>query len=156
MSSEKVVIGIVPRDRFSMFRSCLEALYAHTDVPFRVVVVAGGVDGATRQYLQKLQAQKDNPTVVLVDHFLMQGEARNLALRHMQDRFVVVLENDTIVHKHWLRPLLDCRREEGAAVVAPLILSRWSRKIHAAGGVFEEREKDGAVEFHHQMVYAEM
>jgi glycosyltransferase involved in cell wall biosynthesis len=32
-------------------------------------------------------------------------------------------------------------------------LSRWAGRIHTAGGVFEEREQDGAVAFHHQMVY---
>jgi GT2 family glycosyltransferase len=156
MSSENVVIGVVPRDRFSMFPQCLEALYTHTDVPFRVVVVAGGTDVATRQYLQNLQERKTNMSVVLVDRLLMQGEARNVAMRQAKERFFVVLENDTIVHENWLCPLLDCVREEEAAVVAPLILDFWDRGIHAAGCVFKEREKDGIVEFHHQVMYTGM
>jgi hypothetical protein len=56
MASEMLVIGVVPRDRLSPFPRCLEALYAHTDTPFRVVLVAGGADHATRQHLQSLQA----------------------------------------------------------------------------------------------------
>jgi glycosyltransferase involved in cell wall biosynthesis len=150
-SSESVVVVVVPRDRFSMFPRCLEALYAYTDVQFRVIVVTGGTDRKTQEYLHQLQVQKDNLSVVLVDRLLMQGEARNVAIRQATERFCVVLENDTIVHKNWLAPMLECMREEGAAVVMPLIL--WYRRIHAAGCMFEDREKDGAVVFHHRIMY---
>lgn len=151
MLSESVVIAVVARDRFSMFPRCLEALYAHTDVRFRVIVVAGGTDRTTEEYLHQLQVQKDNMSVVLVDRLLMQGEARNVAIRQADERFCVVLENDTIVHENWLRPMLECMREEGAAVVTPLIM--WYRGIHAAGCMFEEREKEGTVVFHHEIMY---
>jgi hypothetical protein len=71
------------------------------------------------EYLRQLQRQKDNLSVVLVDRLLMQGEARNLALRDVHERLCVVLENDTIVHANWLTPMLACMREERAAVVTP-------------------------------------
>ena len=153
-SSETVVIAVVPRDRFSVFSRCLEALYTYTDVQFRVIVVAGGTDRTTEEYLHQLQAQKDNMTVVLVDRLLMQGEARNIAIRQANERFCVILENDTIVHENWLGPMLECMREERAAVVTPLIL--WYRGIHAAGCMFEERDKDGTIAFHHNIMYTEI
>jgi glycosyltransferase involved in cell wall biosynthesis len=150
-SRESVAIVVVPRDRFSMFRRCLEALYAYTDMRFRVIVVAGGMDRTTEEDLHQLQAQQDNMTVVLVDRLLMQGEVRNIAIRQAGERFCVILENDTIVHENWLGPMLECMREERAAVVTPLIL--WHRGIHAAGCMFEERDKDGTVAFHHKIIY---
>jgi glycosyltransferase involved in cell wall biosynthesis len=153
-SSQTVGIAIVPRDRFSMFSRCLEALYAYTSGLFRVIVVAGGADEATKTYLRQFKVQKGNISVVLVDRLLMQGEARNIALRHAEERFVVILENDTIVQKGWLEPLLECMREERAAVVMPLIW--WYRGIHAAGCVFVEREKDGALVFNHKILYTEL
>lgn len=149
--SESVVIVVIPRDRFSVFPRCLEALYAYTDVPFRVIVVVGGADRTTEEYLHQLQVQKDNMNVVLVDHLLRQDEARNIALQKADERFCIVLENDTIVHENWLAPMLECMREEGAAVVTPLIF--WYRGLHTAGCMFEEREKDGAVVFHHKIMY---
>jgi glycosyltransferase involved in cell wall biosynthesis len=151
MSSESVVIAVVLRDRFSVFPRCLEALYAYTDVRFRVIVVAGGTDRMTEEYLHQLRVQKDNMSVVLADRLLMQGEARNIAIRQADERFCIVLENDTIVHENWLAPLLECMREEEAAVVTPLIF--WYRGLHAAGCMFEEREKNGAVVFHHKIMY---
>ena len=151
MSSDRVDIVVVPRDRFSVFPRCLEAIYAHTDVRFRLIVVAGGTDGSTKEYLLQLQRRKGNASVVLLDHLLLQGEARNIALRQADEKLCVVLENDTIVHEGWFGPMLKCMREEEAAVVAPLIL--WYRGIHAAGCMFEEREKDGAVTFRHEIRY---
>ena len=154
MSVEEVVVGVVPRDRFSMFSRSLEALYANTEVPFRVILTAGGADLRTMRYLRKFEDLKGKCTVVLSDQFLTQGQARNLALKQVKERFFVVLENDTIVHKNWLRPLLDCMQEEGAAVVAPLLLE--DGKIHAAGGEFEERTEGGVVNFRHPVNYAGM
>ncbi len=156
MASETVVIGVMPRDRLSIFPRCLKALYAHTDGPFRVVLVAGGADHATRQHLQRLQAQYANLSVVLVDRVLEQATARNLALQHVHERFCVLIENDTLVHPHWLPPLLECMRDERAAVVAPLLLDFWEGTVHTAGGVFEERAEDGALAFHHESMYPRM
>ncbi len=150
--SESVDILVVPRDRFSVFPKCLEALYVHTDIPFRVFVVAGGADKETQRYFRQLEWQKDNLSVVLVDQLLMQGEARNIALRKATERFCVVLENDTLVRKNWLAPMLQCMREEGAAVVMPLIW--WYGRIHATGCMFDEREQDGLTVFQHQILYS--
>ena len=121
MLSESVIIVVVPRDRFSMFPRCLEALYTHTHVRFRAIVVAGGTDRMTKEYFHQLHAKKDNMSVLLMDRLLMPGEARNLALRQSNERFCIVLENDTIVHENWLPPMLECMRAEGAAVVTPLV-----------------------------------
>lgn len=148
---ETVAIAVVPRDRLSMFPQCLEALYEHTNVPFLVVVTVGAADELTTQYLNRLQAEKDNLKVVFMDRLLMQGEARNVALRQVDERFCVVLENDTIVHENWLPPLMECLREEQAAAVTPLIF--WHRGIHAAGCMFEEREEEDAVKFNHKILY---
>ena len=152
--TETVVIAVVMRDRFSMFPRCLEALYAHTHVGFRLIVVAGGADSATKEYLHRLQVQRGNMSVVLTERLLMQAEARNLALRGVDERFCVVLENDTIVHENWLAPMLECMREEGAAAVMPLIM--WYRGIHAAGCTFEEQEQDNAIVFQHAIAYTDI
>lgn len=151
-SSNCVAIVLVPRDRFSTFPRCLEALYANTHVSFRVIVVAGAADKMTQEYLRQLERQRDNLSVLLVDRLLMQGEARNIAIQKTTERFCVVLENDTIVHKNWLTPLLECMREESAAVVMPLIW--WYGRIHATGCMFDEREQDGLTVFRHRILYS--
>ena len=151
---ERIAIVVVPRDRVSIFSRCLEALYAHTDAPFRVIAVAGALDSMTEKCLRQFQMQKDNMRALLLDHRPMQGEARNLGIREADERLCVVLENDTIVHKNWLAPMLECMRDERAAAVAPLTL--WYRGIHAAGCMFEERKKNGAILFQHKIIYTDI
>ena len=87
ISSQGVVIIVIPRDRFSIFPRCLEALYAHTQMPFRLIVVAGGTDGTTKEYLHQLRAQKSNINIILVNRLLRQSEARNIALPQVYERF---------------------------------------------------------------------
>ena len=133
-----------------MFRRCLDALYAHTDSGVRIHVVAGGADEATKDFL----AQQPNLTLDLPDHLLTQAEARRCALRSVDQRFCVILENDTIVHADWLGPLLRCLHEESAAVVAPLVL--WYRGIHAAGGEIAERRDRGVTTLTHSIEYGDI
>jgi len=150
--SHDLAIAVVPRDRFSIFPQCLEALFSHTRASFHVIVAAGGADKATEAYLHQLRARKRNVSLVLAEHPLTQAEARNLAIQQAAERFCVVLENDTIVHDNWLEPMFECLFEERAAVVAPLIL--WYRGIHAAGCLFEQDETAGGrPELRHKILY---
>jgi Glycosyl transferase family 2 len=152
MTRETIPIIVVMRDRFSMFTRSIEAIYAHTRVPFRLLVVLGGADQATRDDLAAIQAAKGNLTVLLEDRLLLQGESRNRGLRSCDERFLVVMENDTIVHDDWLAPMLECMRDEEAAVVTPLLW--WYRGLHAAGGSFHERDTHGTVAFSHTIDYS--
>ena len=151
---ETVAIAVVVRDRFSMFPRCLEALSAHTDSRVRILVVVGGADEATTDFLRDRRDQDHNLTLVLPDHPLTQAEARRCALRAVHEPFCVILENDTIVHADWLGPLLRCMHEESAAVVAPLVM--WYRGIHAAGGEIAERRDGGVTTLTHSIEYGDI
>ena len=151
-TNEPIPIILVMRDRFSMCPRSIEAIYAHTHLPFRLIVVVGGADRATRDDLGRLRAAKGNVSLLLDDALLLQGEARNRGLSQCHEGLVVVMENDTIVHDGWLAPMLECQREEGAAVVTPLLW--WYRGLHAAGGSFQERESGGTVAFGHTINYS--
>ena len=94
--------------------------------------------------------------MVLVDRLLEQATSRNLVLQYLHERFCVLIENDTLVHPHWLPPLLERMRNERAAVVAPLLLDFWEGTIHTAGGMFDERARDGAVTFSHESMHPRM
>jgi glycosyltransferase involved in cell wall biosynthesis len=152
--SQAIDIIVVPRDRVSVFPRCLDALFAHTHLPFRLIVVAGGVDRKTEPWLRELEARHADAIVVLEDHLLLQGESRNIGLRHVRERYCVVLENDTIVHDNWLAPMLECMQEEAAAAVMPLVF--WYRGVHSAGCLFDEQKQDGATVFTHTIMYTDI
>jgi GT2 family glycosyltransferase len=150
----EITVLVVPRDRFSLFPRCLETLYAATDLPMRVVVVSGGTDAATRRYLLDARASRANLELVLRDQVLSQIQARRLAMQTLSpdERYVVMLENDTLVHTGWLAPLVKCVQEQGAAAVMPLVY--WHRGLHSAGCRIE-RKVVGSVEvLDHQILYS--
>jgi GT2 family glycosyltransferase len=120
-------------------------------MPFRLVIVVGGAGESTTRYLRNFVAGAVDTVVVVRNYLLLQGQARNLVLEHCAERFCALLENDTIVHPRWLGPLFRCMQEERAAVVAPLILDRGRRAIHAAGGHLVEPNRDDSIEFHHRI-----
>ncbi len=149
--TQEIMIVIVVRDRFSMFKKCLEAVYEHTTLPFRVMVVVGGADQETEAFLSEFQAKNSNFKLILREHLLMQGEARNIALNHFDERYCVMLENDTLVHENWLAPLFSCLLEEKAAVTTPLMY--WHRGVHSTGGKFVHYQKDGKPQFKNKILY---
>ena len=148
---EVVAVVVVVRDRLSVFRACLDALYSHTTRPFRCVVVVGGADESTRRGLAELAARHGNLEVIEQGRPLSQAESRRLGLARVDVRRCVLLENDAIVDDHWLDPLLTCARSTGAAIVAPVVY--WYRGLHAAGCSFERIERGGRTVLRHSIEY---
>jgi hypothetical protein len=130
-----LAVMVVIRDRFCMYAPCVDALYANTALPFRLILVAGGADEPTRRCLRDMQDRRKDVTTVFCDPLLSQAEARNIGLREVRERYFAIVENDSIVHANWLPPLLECMAEEGAAVVTPLIA--FAGGVHAAGCTIE-------------------
>jgi glycosyltransferase involved in cell wall biosynthesis len=147
---DTITILIVPRDRFSNFPPCIEAIYAHTTSTFRVVVLAGGMDSTIQEFVTGLQEEKDNFQVVNLKRLLTQSALRRRAMAYAQGRYCVLMEHDAIVHEHWLSPLMACILEERAAVVMPLI--SWYRGLHAAGCSCEAKVTDGETLFNHPIL----
>jgi GT2 family glycosyltransferase len=127
---ERCAIIVSARDRFSCFAECLDRLIAKTPEPHDLIVVAGGASDRTRN--DWLRRFRNRARFIFEPHFLNQAQARNIGLRAATARFAVVMDNDVFVRSGWLRGLLDCQRETGAVMVAPLILETESR-IHTAG-----------------------
>jgi GT2 family glycosyltransferase len=154
MSAEAIDIAVLVRDRVSTFPKCLDALYAATHLPFRIIVVVGGADLATRIYLDGVARRRENLRVIYRDSVLREADARRLALGSISAARCVLMENDSIVHPGWLRPLLDAARQERAAIVMPLVL--WHRGVHAAGCNFEVVTRDGSRRLEHSIEYVDI
>lgn len=146
-----VTIVVVPRERFSYARECLESLYANTDVPFRLVWVDGGSPPRIRKYLRE-QARARGFELVRTEYYLSPNRARNLGLDRVTTKYVVFMDNDVIVAPGWLGPLVRCADETGAAIVGPLNCEGppLHEIIHFAGGeCYIRREHlDGRIERH--------
>ncbi|NEQ29667.1 MAG: hypothetical protein F6K04_01500 [Leptolyngbya sp. SIO4C5] len=72
-----VTLVVVPRERFSCARQSLESIYAHTQIPFKLVYVDGNSPSSLRHYLQQ-QSQQYGFQIVSTDYYLYPNQARNL------------------------------------------------------------------------------
>jgi len=135
MRGDLVTIAVVPRERFGFAQEALERIYAVTPAPFRLVYVDGGSPRRTREYLDT-QARKLGFDLLRTDHYLSPNQARNLAARTVQTKYVVFVDNDVLVTPGWLDALLACAEETGAWAVGPLycIGPPELETIHMAGG----------------------
>ena len=137
-------IAVVPRERFSYTAPSLESIYANTSLPLRLVYVDGGSPRRVQRYLRE-EARAKGFTLVRADHHLSPNQARNLALAHVNTKYVVFIDNDVLVSPGWLDALVGCAEETGAWAVGPLCMAGapGHELIHHAGGVSRVEEVGG-------------
>jgi GT2 family glycosyltransferase len=135
MGTPEVTIAVVPRERFSYARESLEALYRCTEPPFRLVYVDGASPSRVRRYLESA-ARERGFDLIRSDGHLAPNRARNLALQKVRTKYVVFIDNDVVVSRGWLPPLVRCAEDTNAAIVGPLICESLPlhSTIHFAGG----------------------
>jgi GT2 family glycosyltransferase len=128
-------IAIVPRETFSQTEAILERIYQKTEAPFKLVCIDGGSPPGLRRYLEKTALEKKF-TLVRSDAILAPNQARNIALSHVDTKYVAFVDNDVFVEEGWLTNLLKCAEETRAWVVGPLYceFKPLGSKIHMAGG----------------------
>jgi len=147
----QVTIVVVPRERFSYARPSLESILQLTDLPFKLVYVDGGSPAPVRRYLAA-QARARGFELIRTEHYLPPNAARNLGLQKVDTPYVVFVDNDVLVSRGWLGPLVACAEETGAGIVGPLICEGLPPHdiIHFAGGEshIEVRPHGGGMERH--------
>lgn len=116
---QSVTIIVSPWQHFSATKATLESIYAFTPPPFELVYVDGNSPPHVRRYLQE-QARVRNFTLVRSDCYLTSSEAHNIGMSHARTKYVVFLDNCTLVTPGWLGALIQCAEEMQAWVVEPL------------------------------------
>lgn len=152
MTETRTTVVVAPREQFRVTRPSLESIFAHTEVPYKLVYVDGGSPAPVRRYLVR-RAQQRGFTLLRTEHHLSPMEARALALPHVDTEYVCFVDNDVIVTRGWLDRLVRCADETEAGAVGPLYLNDDPSRgyIHMAGGeahIVEERGRRAFFEEH--------
>lgn len=145
MNSEpSATIVFVYRERLSCTLPCLEHLLRTTAEPYKLICVDGGAPEPIASALRQLAATHAF-TLLRSEKYLSPNESRNLALRHVQTRYVAFVDNDVKVSQNWLEPLVRCAKETGAWLVAPLYTEsfRGKQTVHMFGGQVRVRDEQG-------------
>jgi len=144
VTETRTTVVVAPREQFRMTRPALESIFAHTEVPYKLVYVDGGSPAPVRRYLER-RAQQRGFTLIRTEHYLSPMEARGLALPHVDTEYVCFVDNDVLVSRGWLNRLLRCAEETEAWAVGPLYCNGDPARelIHMAGGEAHIVEEHG-------------
>lgn len=137
MSLPTVTLVVTQRERFSLTKLSLDSILAdYSSYPFQMIYVDGNGPPQVYQYLQDQASKHEFIKLIRQDRYLKSNEARNLALPLSEPTdYIVFIDNDVIVERGWLKPLVECAEEEQAAVVSPLIFQGdpQEQEIHVFG-----------------------
>lgn len=106
-----VSIVMLTLNQLPFTQLCVESLFAHSTVPFELLVIDNASTDGTRAYLSQLA--ENDPRVKLIFNDANMGFAHgcNQGIAAAEGEVVVLLNNDTIVTEGWLegllRPMLD-------------------------------------------------
>ena len=150
-----VTVVMSPRERFSGIRRSIDSLYEDTRPPFAFICVDGGSPRSTERYLAA-ESRRRGFRLIRTEHYLTPNEARNLALREVETRYVAFIDNDVVVAPGWLEALTRCAEDTGADIVSPLICigEPLATNIHFAGGLAAIIEESGKRGFREEHLYA--
>ena len=112
--TKKVDIVIPTYKNLRGLKLCLDSIRACTDVMYRITVVNNGLDEELHKYL----SEQGDITYIKRDRCNF-AQAVNAGIKAGKNPYVMILNDDVIVSKGWLRHMLDaCKGKVG--VVGPL------------------------------------
>ena len=114
MGAELASIVIPVFNQLKYTKLCLESIMQNTDYPYELIFIDNGSTDDTPEYLHKVH----NARVIRNERNLGFPKAINQGIRESRGRYVVVLNNDTLVTPSWLSRMVRCaERDERIGIV---------------------------------------
>jgi len=118
----KISIVIVTYNNLHYTQACLNSLFRYTEYPnYEVIIVDNASHDETPEYLKKVEKENINVTVILNKENRGFAGGNNDGLRIAKGKYIVLLNNDTIVTEGWLSCLkstLDS--DEKLGIIGPI------------------------------------
>jgi GT2 family glycosyltransferase len=115
-----VSIIIVNYKEYGFLRGCLASLESSNYNNTEIIVV----DNEANEFsLKEIRKDFENVKLFALKENLNYAEGNNFGIVHSTGEFVVILNNDTLVDKNWLDPLIDAASSNPNAFYQPKILS---------------------------------
>jgi len=114
-------IVVLTYNNLDYTRQCLESLYAKTDTPeFELIVVDNASTDSTRIYLETLAAEHPNCRVILNEKNEGFARGNNMGAAAATGKYLVFLNNDTLVTEGWLAGLIRHLQDPAIGMVGPV------------------------------------
>jgi GT2 family glycosyltransferase/Flp pilus assembly protein TadD len=131
-----IVISVLTLNNLKLTSQCLESIFENTTIPYRVCVVDQASTDGTKEYLDGLEGRID---VVRSPENIGFIGGNNLVMGRYPESDILLLNNDTIVKKGWLRALRDCAQSDPAiGIVGAKLLYPDGRLQEAGGEIFHD------------------
>lgn len=136
VTDRPVVISILTLNNLPLLKQCIDSIKANTAVPHRICVVDQGTTDGTAGYLAGLG---DGIDVITSPENLGFVLGNNRVMERYPDRDIVLLNDDTIVKRNWLRALRACAYEGAhTGIVGAKLVYPDGRLQEAGGEIFRD------------------
>ncbi len=138
MAEPIVTVVVSPREGHFMAEQSLLSLLADDSIAFDLIYVDFAAPPAIAAAIEA-QAAARNFRLVRREGWMAPSAARKSVLAEVNTKYVVFIDNDTLVEPGCLAKLVACAEETGAGLVCPLYVQGGGGRlatIHMAGGVF--------------------
>lgn len=112
MTSVSLVIPLY--NQLAYTRQCLDSLTRSTSEPYELILIDNASSDGTGAWLDTVKA-----TVIRNAENLGCAKAWNQGIRASTGQVVAILNNDLVLSRGWLTPLLDFMRATGHGIVSP-------------------------------------
>jgi len=135
MSDEALVsVVVLNYNGGDVLSKCLRSLYESDYARLEVIVVDNGsTDGSVEA------VRRDFPEAILIENRrnLGYGAGNNLGIKASRGEYIVLINNDVFVIRHWLKALLEaCAKHKRAGFFQPkILLESDKRVINSAGNM---------------------
>uniref|UniRef100_A0A7V3ZYC5 Glycosyltransferase n=1 Tax=candidate division WOR-3 bacterium TaxID=2052148 RepID=A0A7V3ZYC5_UNCW3 len=127
----EVSIVIPVYNNSNLTYNCLRSILLHTNGLYEVVLVD---DNSQEKEAQELLKKIKNVRIIRNKENMGFVESCNIGAKASRGKYILFLNNDTLVTENWLTPLLDLiKREDVGAVGAKLVYP--DGKLQEAGGI---------------------
>lgn len=136
----EVTVIVVHYRGLGNLRRCLESLFQTRYKNFRVILVDNGSEDGSFEYVKRTYS--DEVDVIRSKLNLGFVAGSNLGLRQAESKYVVLLNDDTVVDPDWLKNLVDvAERDESIGACQPKLVSlvnpRYFEYNGACGGMLD-------------------
>jgi GT2 family glycosyltransferase len=117
-----VSVVVLTYNNWRLTEACLDSVRKLSNYPnLEIIVVDNASTDETRERLRELERQDSRLRVVLNDANLGFAAGNNIGLRLARGEYVVILNNDTVVTRGWVRDLIrPLLRDAGVGLTGPL------------------------------------
>jgi GT2 family glycosyltransferase len=119
--SPLVSVVVLTYNGLHLTQACLESLVSLTQYPsWELIVVDNGSTDGTVEYLGEFAGETPNARLVENGENLGFAEGNNRGICTAKGEIIVLLNNDTVVTRGWLRDLIRHFRDPDTAMVGPI------------------------------------